>query len=299
MHASSVCHDVAHNHTAMAAASAGRRFIAYDIEKTGQHGEIISVGVACVDVDPTGVVVHRETHQISFGVPAMPCDAVGPIIERVVSGPGPLDFTGLFRKDHGAIVTWGAFEKRCFTEFWSNHIPTLIKNIDWSPGCQSQFDILQQDVPPGITDAARGAACVYMLTHRLASEGADKNHDVRIITDNAQYDIGSINAALTKLIRHHVVKDGDVDWDPAKEGAWCELPSITLDYLPIGERPDVGAPRSSMYRSVRDIRQFVAGMPREEWYDPPDVEHDHLAKNDALVIALRYAHYYQAAPHKE
>lgn len=289
--------------------------IAIDIESTGgePHCKVISVGLAMVW--PDGKV---DKQLIKMTRPRMPRTAMGEVIAPIPvlksDDPGTIAYdpktkwpmwTGKYINDKAEmpIVDYGDFEPRCWNEFWSKNIDTLIANVDWDP------------VFTGTTDPVKECALndidqwygIRMTIDIWCVQVLEAGMKPRIVSDNPAFDIGMCNAEMMAA-QKHCINPSD-RWTTRKWGhagvyytssPGATRPTPTLHYIPKSVVPtgDDEPCRRTVeygYSSINDIEQFETASKWGKWIpeEPPLVEsaHTHLASDDALNIASRYAAY--------
>ena len=263
--------------------------IALDIEKTGVGGKIISVGIACVDSDIKETIEKRLIH---FPRPAFPCDHRGSLFTAEAKLPQCKDDTeqmiGVFREPEGPICDYGDFEKRCADEFWLKNPEALIANIQWNEGPLNELVADEKEWVDEKSDMA-SIALVYATVYRLCTDALEIGKDVRIVSDNPAFDIGSLDAELECLVHAYRVEQGRVDFS-APQPDWRTNPCVTLNYLPRKQNRD--ETYDVVYTSVRDTGRYWAAMKAkliEEVKVDDTKPHDHRADNDAEHIASFYA----------
>lgn len=265
--------------------------IGVDIETSGSipgSDRVLSVGAGVVFPNNT-----FESRLFTFSRPKFPETKWGPVIVPVplskeqADGPdtmvmdddGKPKWTGAFLNwaDH-PITEYNDFEPRCWNEFWSKHIDTLIDNLSWEPR-EPKDEMVWYDFRMYIDDV-----CM-----RIVNMGMKP----RIVSDNQGFDIGRINQALLTMPsgHHPVCKHGDGEFYSVSNNFKMQ----TLHYLPME-----GNMLSMSYRSIRDPSDFTTAvkggfMPEEK--PAIQVKHTHRADQDALSIAACYASYARKYPH--
>jgi hypothetical protein len=207
----------------------------------------------------------------------LPSDDKGPLVLSIpVLDPetgrmkldecGKVQWTGTVREDFGEVFTStseeydaGSFEKRCLKEFWSKHPTQLIANVDWSTD------------PNGFADMGSKVRDLWGTVLQWCRLAYSKFDTWPVLVgDNIAFDYGEMDRLLCKYMDWHVT-----------------------NYIP-DENGD------KKYQSVRDDGRWWAlvrkgAIPKE---DPlVECEHTHLASDDALSIAARYAAYSTKYPY--
>lgn len=239
----------------------GIRSIGIDLETTHRTGCILSAGVVWVDPDGT-----TGSCFVLFPRPRFPSDSKGPIVKII---PGTK--TAAFRHDHGTIVDWGDFQKNTFINFWVPNMNSLIRNTYWDTDVFTTTDCV---------------AMLYSFIYRSAKEAIDKGLSACVVSDNSQFDVGTLNTLLIKMSRKYLVCNGEVS---RSKSNWKKLPPPTLDFLPLVKTND--DTYRSVYCPIRDISSIMS-LIRARILPPihvSGVTRDHCADNDARYIAAFYA----------